>query len=353
VKTYNIAVIPGDGVGPEVIDAGLRVLHTIADAQSDFGWKFDSFPWGAGHYLAHGSVMPEEALQQLRDYDAILLGAVGDPRVPDHLPAAQSVITIRQRFDQWVNLRPIKLLPGVPGPLKAKGPGDIDFVVVRENTEGEYVNAGGRTHRDMPNEVAVQTSIFTRSAVERVMRYAFDLAADSGRSLTSISKGNALAHSLVFWDQIFEEVAADYPQVKTYQLLADAAALFFVREPERFEVVVTTNMLGDILTDLGAGLQGGIGMAPSANINPERAYPSMFEPIHGAAPDIAGRGIANPIGTIWSIQMMLEFVGEQDWAKRVMNAIEETVAQESFRTGDLGGRAKTMEVAEAVCRCLR
>lgn len=352
MKTYRIAVIPGDGVGPEVIDAGLRVLHTIADVQSEIAWHFDSYPWGAGHYLAHGSVMPEEALHQLRDYDAILLGAVGDPRVPDHLPAAQSVITIRQRFDQWVNLRPIKLLPGVPGPLKAKGPEHVDFVVVRENTEGEYVNAGGRTHHGMPSEVAVQTSIFTRSGVERVMRYAFELAAESGRSLTSISKGNALAYSLVFWDQIFEELASEYPQVKTYQLLADAAALFFVRDPERFEVVVTTNMLGDILTDLGAALQGGIGMAPSANLNPDRSFPSMFEPIHGAAPDIAGRGIANPIGTIWSVQMMLEFLGEHEWAAGVMKAIEETVAQESLRTGDLGGTAKTTEVAEAVCQWL-
>ncbi len=353
MKTYRIAVIPGDGVGPEVIEAGLSVLHTIADVQSEIAWEFDSFPWGAGHYLEHGSVMPAQALQELRDYDAILLGAVGDPRVPDHLPAAQSVITIRQRFDQWVNLRPIKLLPGVPGPLKDKGPEDIDFVVVRENTEGEYVNAGGRTHIGMASEVAVQTSIFTRSGVERIMRYAFELAAASGRSLTSISKGNALAHSLVFWDQIFEEVASDYPQVNTYQLLADAASLFFVRNPERFEVVVTTNMLGDILTDLGAALQGGIGMAPSANLNPDRTFPSMFEPIHGAAPDIAGSGIANPIGTIWSIQMMLEFFGEHEWAGRLMAAIEQTVAQKELRTSDLGGSAKTREVAEAVCRCLK
>ncbi|MDQ0285382.1 tartrate dehydrogenase/decarboxylase/D-malate dehydrogenase [Desulfofundulus luciae] len=346
MSRYNIAVIPGDGVGIEVIEEGLATLEAVAKAHGGLSFEFTRFPWGCRYYLEKGKMMDEDGLKILRDFDAIYLGAVGFPGVPDHISLWGLLLPIRQEFEQYVNLRPIKLFPGVTGPLRS---GNIDMICVRENTEGEYAGVGGRMFNGTPQELALQTAVFTRRGMERVMRFAFDYARKNGRQkVTSITKSNACNYSMVFWDEVFAAVSRDYPDIRADQLLVDAAAALFVTRPERFDVVVASNLFGDILTDLGAALQGGIGLAPSANLNPERKYPSMFEPVHGSAPDIAGKGVANPVGAIWSAQMMLEHLGEVEAAGVLMKAIADVLAGGEVRTPDMGGKSTTTQVGEAI-----
>ena len=294
MKTYKIAVIAGDGIGPEVIAEGVKVLNAVAKLDGGFRFDFTHFPWGCDYYKQTGKMMPADGMEQLAGFDAIFLGAVGAPDVPDHISLWDLLLTIRKGFDQYVNLRPVKLLKGAPCPLKDVKESDIDMIFVRENSEGEYAGSGSWLYKGKPNEVVIQDGVFSRYGCERIIRYAYELARKEKKSLTSISKGNALNYSMVFWDQIFREVGKEYPDVKTNILLVDAASMFMVKDPARFEVVVTSNLFGDILTDLGAAIAGGMGLAAGANLNPEGKYPSMFEPIHGSAPDIAGTGKANP-----------------------------------------------------------
>lgn len=354
MATYHIAVIPGDGIGQEVIPEGLKVLRVVQEIVPGLQLDFATFPWGSDYYRKHGAMMPEDALKTLAEFDAIYFGAVGDPQhIPDHITLNGLILPIRKGFQQYACMRPVKLLPGAPCPLVGKGPEDIDFVVIRENTEGEYADAGGWMHRGTPFEVAIQTAIFTRAGCERVIRFAFELARQRKKHVTSITKSNAQRYSMVFWDEIFREVAADYPDITTHSHLVDAAAMNFIRCPEMFDVVVASNLFADILTDLGAVIMGGMGFAPSANLNPERTYPSMFEAVHGSAPDIKGRGIANPLATIWAGQMMLDFLGETEAAARLLRALEAHVQSGAVRTPDLGGTASTREVGDHVCAVLR
>jgi tartrate dehydrogenase/decarboxylase / D-malate dehydrogenase len=348
----RIAVIPGDGVGPEVVRESLRVLEFVAAQDPRVDLHFDSFPWGSDYYLETGQMMPPDGLEVLSGYDAILFGAVGSPRVKDHITLRDLLLRIRIAFDQYVNLRPVKLLDGVPTPLAGVGPQDIDMVFVREGTEGEYAGIGDILYPGTDREVALQTAVFSRAGTQRVIRWAFELARLQGRTVTSVSKGNALQYSGVLWDNVFDEVAAQYPDVGTRRLLVDAAAMFAVRDPRRFDVVVASNLYADILTDLGAALMGGMGLAPSASLNPERRFPSTFEPSHGSAPDIAGSGQANPIGSIWSTALMLDHLGHPEWGRRVMQAIEVTVAEPRTRTADLGGTATTSAAGAAVLEAL-
>jgi tartrate dehydrogenase/decarboxylase / D-malate dehydrogenase len=348
----RIAVIPGDGVGPEVVGESLRVLDFVSANDPGVELHFDRFPWGSDYYLKTGQMMPRDGLETLSGYDAILFGAVGSPRVRDHITLRDLLLRIRIAFDQYVNLRPVKLLDGVPTPLAGVRPEDIDMVFVREGTEGEYAGIGDVLYPGTDREVALQTAVFSRAGTLRVIRWAFELARLQGRTVTSVSKGNALQYSGVLWDKVFDEVAAEYPDVGTRRLLVDAAAMFAVRDPRRFEVVVASNLYADILTDLGAALMGGMGLAPSASLNPERRFPSTFEPIHGSAPDIAGAGQANPIGSIWSTALMLDHLGYPQWGQRVMRAIEVTVAGPHTRTADLGGTATTSAAGAAVLRAL-
>jgi len=348
----RIAVIPGDGVGPEVVRESRKILERMAALDPGLGFAFDEFPWSATAYLRSGEMMPQDGLEILSGYDALLFGAIGSPLVKDHITLHELLLRIRQGFDQYINLRPVRLLAGIETPLAGRTAADIDMIVVREGTEGEYAGVGARLYEGSEREVALQTAVFSRHGTERVMRWAFELAAREGRSVTSISKGNALNYSAVFWDQVFDEVAADYPSVPTERLLVDAAAMFMVMDPGRFGVVVASNLFGDILTDLGAAIMGGMGFAPSANLNPERAFPSMFEPIHGSAPDIAGQGKANPIGSLWSTAMMLEHLGHGDWAAALMKAIERVLAARAVRTPDLGGVSTTEEMGDAVLAAL-
>lgn len=352
MKTYKIAVIAGDGIGPEVLAEGIKVLDRVAEIDGNFKFEFTHFPWGCQYYLETGRMMPEDGIEQLSKFDAIFLGAVGYPGVPDHISLWDLLLTIRHAFDQYVNLRPVKLLKGAPCPLKDAKCEDIDMIVVRENSEGEYAGEGSWLFKDQPEEVVLQTGVFSRKGCERIIRYAYELARKEGKKLTSISKGNALNYSMVFWDQIFAEVGKEYPDVKTDSLLVDAASMFFVKKPERFEVVVTSNLFGDIITDLGAAIAGGMGLAAGANINPERKYPSMFEPIHGSAPDIAGMGIANPLASIWSASQMLDFFGHEDWGKKVLDAIENLMVEGKTLTPDMGGKASTSEVGDALVKLL-
>ncbi len=350
-KEYRIAVIPGDGIGKEVVPEGCKVLKAIEQVVGDFHLHLEEHPWGSEYYLKHGRMMPRDALKILEDYDTIYLGAVGMPgMVPDHVTLWGLLLPIRKGFEQYVNLRPIRLLPGLVGPLRNKGPEDIDFVCVRENTEGEYSGVGGRVHGGTPYEVALQTSVFTRHAVERVIRFSFELARKrSKKKLTSVTKSNAFQYSMVFWDEIFSELAAEYPDVQTQKWHVDAMAARFITHPETLDVVVASNLFADILTDLGGAIQGSLGMSPGGNLNPERRWPSMFEPIHGSAPDIAGKGIANPTATIWAGSLMLEFLGEERAAQMVMEGIISTVMEGKVLTPDLGGSAGTVEVGEAIC----
>ena len=353
MKNYKIAVIAGDGIGPEVIGEGVRVLEHVAKLDGGFKFEFTHFPWGCDYYLQTGKMMPDDAIETLKQYDAIYLGAVGTPGVPDHISLWDLLLKIRHEFDQYVNLRPVKLLKGAPCPLKDATCEDIDMIVVRENSEGEYAGAGDWLYRGQENEIVLQTGVFSRKGTERIIRYAFELARKEKKTLTSISKGNALNYSMVFWDSVFAEVAKEYPDVKTASYLVDAASMFFVKDPKRFEVVVTSNLFGDIITDLGAAIAGGMGLAAGANINPERKFPSMFEPIHGSAPDIAGKGIANPLASIWSASQMLDFFGHEDWGAKLIDAIEQLMVEGKTLTCDLGGNASTSEVGDAIIEILK
>ena len=353
MKRFDIAVIAGDGIGPEVIAEGKKVFSGISQMDGNFSVSFEDFPWGCEYYLKTGEMMPEDGLDRLKKFDAIYLGAVGYPGVPDHISLGDLLLRIRRGFDEYINLRPVRLLKGAPCPLADVSADDINMVVVRENSEGEYANVGAHLYAGTEREVALQTGVFSRHGCERVIRYAYELARREKRSLTSISKGNALHYSMVFWDEIFAEIGKEYPDVETHSLLVDAASMFFVKDPGRFEIVVTSNLFGDILTDLGAAIAGGMGLAAGANLNPERKYPSMFEPIHGSAPDIAGQGVANPLASIWSVSQMLEFLGEEIWAERLLAAIETLLVERKTLTPDLGGCAKTSEIGDAVLEILK
>lgn len=349
---HKIAVIAGDGIGPEVIAEGVKVLKRAAELDGTFEFVFDEFPWGCNYYLETGKMMPDDGMDILAGYDAIFLGAVGMPGVPDHISLWDLLLKIRKGFDQYVNLRPVKLLNGAPCPLAGIDRKDIDMIFVRENSEGEYAGSGSWMNEGQPDETVIQNGVFTRKGCERIMRYAFDTARKLGKSVTSISKGNALNYSMVFWDRIFAEISAQYPDVETHSYLVDAASMFMVRDPKRFEVVVTSNLFGDILTDLGAAISGGMGLAAGANLNPERRYPSMFEPIHGSAPDIAGKGIANPLATVWSAGQMLDFLGHEDWGQKLVDAIETVLTEKKVLTPDLGGNTKTSDVGDEIARIL-
>ena len=350
--TYRMASVPGDGIGPEVIAEGIKVLNAVAALDGGFRFEWTEFPWGCDFYLQHGKMMDDDGIEKLKQFDAIYLGAVGAPGVPDHISLWGLLLEIRKGFDQYINLRPVKLLRGAPCPLKDAKPEDIDMTFVRENSEGEYAGSGAWLYKGQPNEVVIQNGVFSRHGCERVIRYAYELARKAHKTLTSISKGNALNYSMVFWDQVFAEVGREYPDVKTYSLLVDAASMFMVKNPKRFEIVVTSNLFGDILTDLGAAIAGGMGLAAGANLNPERKFPSMFEPIHGSAPDIAGKGIADPLAAVWSASQILDFFGHEDWGRRVIDAIERLLTEKQVLTPDIGGTASTREVGDAVVRIL-
>ncbi len=339
---FSIAVIPGDGVGQEVIPETLRVLDRVAKLD------YTNFDWGGEYYLHHGRMMPADALETLAKFDAILLGAIGHPDIPDHITLNGLLLPIRRTFDQYANVRPAILYPGVACPLA--NPGAIDMVVVRENTEGEYAQVGGFVYHHQPDEVAIQTAVFTRRGIERVVRHAFELAErrHGKRRVTSITKSNAQGFGMVLWDRTFAKVAADFPDIETDSLLVDAAAMQFVRRPHTFDVVVASNLFGDILSDLSAILTGSIGLAASANLDPTRRHPSMFEPVHGSAPDIAGRGIVNPLATILSASMMLDHLGLADQAAAVDRAVRSVLVEGKIRTADLGGTSSTREVTDAV-----
>ncbi|MFD8778406.1 tartrate dehydrogenase [Streptomyces sp. NPDC059916] len=348
---HHIALIPGDGIGAEVLPPAQQVLDAVG-ARHGFAFTYTSYDWSCERYVREGAMMPEDGLDQLRDKDAILLGAVGYPGVPDHISLWGLLIPIRRSFRQYVNLRPIRVFEGVASPLRAAAAGEVDFVVVRENVEGEYSEIGGRLNRGFPEEMAVQESVFTRGGVTRVLDYAFELAAQRGRKLTSATKSNGIVHTLPFWDELVAERGAVHPQVAWDQDHIDALAAKFVLDPARFDVVVASNLFGDILSDLAAAVAGSIGIAPAANLNPEREFPSMFEPVHGSAPDIAGRGVANPLGAIWSAAMMLDHLGHPEAAKEVTDAIAAVLAKTDVRTPDLGGSATTTEFAEKLLELL-
>ena len=349
MKTFTIAVIPGDGVGGEVIPQGKRILEKIAK-KHDVTFAFQDFDWGASHFFRWGRMMPAGAIDLLQPCDAIYLGAVGHPDIPDHTTLNGLLLPIRRAFDQYANVRPAYLYPGVESPLRKAAGGEIDFVVVRENTEGEYAQVGGFVYHLQPEEVAIQTSVFTRRGIERILHFAFELAVKRARKrrVTSITKSNAQGYSMVLWDRTFLEVAADYPDVETESLLVDAAAMNFIRRPESFDVVVGSNLFCDILSDISAIIIGSMGLAASANLDPLRRFPSMFEPVHGSAPDIAGKGIVNPLATILSASMMLDHLGLADAGRAVEGAVAAVLAEGRARTPDLGGKSSTEEVTDAV-----
>ena len=354
MATYRIAAIPADGIGLEVIPEGIRVLEVLQKCTGNFRMTFETFPWGSDYYHAHGRMMPENGLDTLKAFDAIYFGAVGHPSVPDHISLWGLRLPICQGFDQYANVRPARILPGVRSPLKDRGPGDLDWVIVRENTEGEYAGVGGRAHQAHAEEVGMEVAVFTRAGVFRIMRFAFELARKRPRRmLTLVTKSNAQRHGMVLWDEICAAVATDYPDVSTDRMLVDAATTRMVLRPETLDVLVATNLHADILSDLAAALSGSLGMGATANLNPEGKYPSMFEPIHGSAFDIMGKGIANPIGAFWSAVLMLEHLGEKEAAGMLMKAIETVTARGESMPADLGGRATTREVTDAVCASLK
>jgi tartrate dehydrogenase/decarboxylase/D-malate dehydrogenase len=347
--THKIAVIAGDGIGKEVIPAGLAAIEKGVKG-SGVSLDLTDLPWGCDYYLRHKKMMDEDGFERLAGFDAIYLGAIGSPSVPDHIAVWDLLLPLRQRFQQYVNLRPMRLLPGLVSPLANRTAADIDMVCVRENSEGEYAGLGGRVHVGTPYEVAEQTGLFTRKGIERILRYAFDIASQRPRKLlASATKSNALRHAMVLWDEVAEVVRKDYPSVEYRKYHVDAIAARMVTHPATLDVIVASNLFGDILTDIGSAISGSLGIAPGANINPERTYPSMFEPIHGSAPDIAGKGIANPIGAVWAGAMMLEHLGHRAVHDRILGAIERVVASGKNRTPDLGGQATTKHLADAIC----
>ena len=353
MQNYQIAAIPADGIGPEVIDAGVRVLRALAARDGGFAFDITTYDWGSDYYKAHGRMMPEDGLDRLKAHDAIFFGAVGAPDVPDHITLWGLRLPICQGFDQYANVRPTRILPGISAPLRDKGPGDLDWVIVRENSEGEYAGHGGRAHRGLPEEVATETAIFTRVGVTRIMRFAFRLAQARPRKLlTVVTKSNAQRHGMVMWDEIAAEVAAEFPDVSWDKMLVDAMTVRMTLNPESLDTIVATNLHADILSDLAGALAGSLGVAPTANIDPERRYPSMFEPIHGSAFDITGKGIANPVATFWTACQMLDHLGEADASARLMKAVEEVCAA-GIMTPDVGGGATTAEVTDAVINAIR
>jgi tartrate dehydrogenase/decarboxylase/D-malate dehydrogenase len=349
MKTYAIAAIPGDGIGTEVIAAGVEALNALAKRDDGFAVKFDHFDWGGEYYKKHGRMMPENGRDLIRKHDAILFGSAGHPEIPDHITLWGLRLAICQPFDQYANVRPTRVLPGITSPLRAVNGGELDWVIVRENSEGEYAGVGGRVHQGSPLEAATDVSMFTRAGVERIMRFAFRLAQSRPRKLlTVVTKSNAQRHAMVMWDEIAREVASEFADVTWDKMLVDAMTMRMVMRPQSLDTIVATNRHADILSDLAAALAGSLGIAPTANLNPERAFPSMFEPIHGSAFDIMGKGVANPVGTFWSAVMMLEHLGEKPAAERLMRAIERVTADKRFHTPDLGGTARTADVTAAV-----
>ena len=349
MKTYKIASIPGDGIGVEVIDAGLRALHALAERAGTFRFDVTHFDWGTDRYKREGALMPADGAQDLIDFDAILFGAVGAPDVPDHLTLWGLRLNICQPLDQYANVRPTRILPGIKSPLAGVTDKDLDWVIVRENSEGEYSGQGGRSHRGQPHEVATDMAVFTRTGVERIIRFAFELAQSRPRKkLTIVTKSNAQRHGMVLWDDVAREVAADFPDVTWDKMLVDAMTVRMVMQPQSLDTIVATNLHADVLSDLAAALSGSIGVAPTANLNPGRTTPSMFEPIHGSAFDITGKGIANPVGTFWSAAMLLEHIGEAEAAAQLMRAIESVTANQDLHTPDLGGDATTEKVTDAL-----
>lgn len=350
MKTHRIATIPGDGIGQEVVPAGRQVMEALMKSDSNLRFEFTDYDWGADYYRKHGVMMPADGLDQLRDKDAILFGSAGDPGIPDHITLWGLRLKICQGFDQYANVRPTRILPGIDAPLKRCTPAQLDWVIVRENSEGEYSGAGGRVHQGHPLEAATDVTIMTRAGVERIIRYAFRLAQSRPRKqLTVVTKSNAQRHAMVMWDEIAATIAKEFPDVKWDKELVDAATARMVNRPASLDTLVATNLHADILSDLAAALAGSLGIAPTGNIDPERRYPSMFEPIHGSAFDIMGKGLANPIGTFWSVVMMLEHLGENAAARRLMAAIEAVTANPALHTRDLGGSATTIQVTAAVC----
>ena len=348
MANYKIALIPGDGIGQEVVTEAVRVLEAAGRAY-DIGFEWQSFPWSCETYAQTGQMMPDDGVEQLRPFDAIFLGAVGYPGVPDHVSLWGLLIPLRRSFNQYVNLRPIRLLPGVTSPLANRDTGSIDFIIVRENSEGEYSQIGGRIFQNTPRETVIQEAVFTRTGVDRILRYAFELAMRRPRrKVSSATKSNGIIHSMPFWDERFSAVGTDYPEIETDQFHIDILSAHFVQNPDWFDVVVASNLFGDILSDLGAAVVGGMGLAPAANINPEREHPSMFEPVHGSAPDIAGQGIANPIAQIWTGAMMLDHLGHPEAARAIEQAVEQVLKDDDVRTPDLGGAATTSELGAAI-----
>ena len=353
MTSHRIAVLPGDGIGQEVIAAGAEVLRALAAREPGLELELQTFHWGSSYYRAHGRMMPDDALDQLRAFDAIYFGAVGAPDIPDDVTLWGLRLAICQGFDQYANVRPARLLPGVASPLRGVEAGELDWIVVRENTEGEYAGTGGRTHRGLPEEVGIETAVFTRSGCRRIMRFAFGLAQSRPRRhLTLVTKSNAQRHGMVLWDEVFAETAKEFPEVTTDKELVDAMTTRMVLKPRSLDVVVATNLHADILSDLASALTGSLGVGPTANLDPERRFPSMFEPIHGSAFDITGKGIANPIASFWSASLMLDHLGEPAAAARLMGAIERTLAAGDVLSPDLGGQATTAEVTARVCALL-
>ena len=350
MKTYRIATIPGDGIGKEVVPAGQKLMEALATSTQSFRFEFENFDWGGDYFREHGVMMPEDGLNALKDKDAILFGSAGDAHIPDHITLWGLRLKICQGFDQYANVRPTRILPGIDGPLKRCGPDDLNWVIVRENSEGEYSGVGGRVHQGHPIEAATDVCMMTRAGVERIMRFAFKLAQSRPRKLlTVITKSNAQRHAMVMWDQIALEVSKEFPDVTWDKELVDASTARMINRPASLDTIVATNLHADILSDLAAALAGSLGIAPTGNIDPERRYPSMFEPIHGSAFDIMGKGLANPVGTFWSVVMLLEHLGETEAAKSVMRAIEQVTANPALHTADLGGKATTAQVTKAVC----